>query len=47
LARTLVAADDGDIAMTSRKPPTFTVYLPMYRGQHAVPAADDESIGPA
>jgi signal transduction histidine kinase len=47
LARTLVAADDGDIAMTSRKPPTFTVYLPMYRGQHAVPAADDASIGPA
>ena len=33
LAQTLVSADDGDIAMTSRRPPTFTVYLPLYRDQ--------------
>ena len=33
LARTLVSADDGDIAMTSRRPPTFSVYLPLYDDQ--------------
>ncbi len=33
LARTLVSADDGDIAMTSRRPPTFSVYLPLYDEQ--------------
>lgn len=46
LARTLVSADDGDIAMTSRKPPTFTVYLPLFLGQQPEPVEEDAGIGP-
>jgi len=47
LARTLVAADDGDIAMTSRRPPTFTVYLPLYREQVVQPTPEPTTMGPA
>ncbi|MCB0914556.1 MAG: HAMP domain-containing histidine kinase [Actinobacteria bacterium] len=53
LARTLVAADDGDIALTSRKPVTFTVYLPRFQRQdeereaEVAAMAESESIGPA
>ena len=48
LARTLVAADDGDIALTSRKPVTFTVYLPLFAEQQSesVPVGQGE-VGPA
>lgn len=46
LARTLVAADDGDVQMTSRRPPTFTVYLPRYHGQgEAAPAQQEPGSG--
>jgi signal transduction histidine kinase len=44
LARTLVSADDGDIALTSRKPVTFTVYLPKFHDQVAPPRED--VVGP-
>lgn len=49
LARTLVAADDGDIALTSRRPVTFTVYLPVYQNQIPANLTDtaNEHVGPA
>lgn len=48
LARTLVAADDGDIALTSRKPVTFTVYVPLFAEQEvSVASTNEERVGPA
>lgn len=48
MARTLVAADDGDIALTSRRPVTFTVYLPRFHGQAPPDAAKEQegAVGP-